>query len=104
MKKYLVILVCLFIPIVIFAQFQYGIYPKIIIDDFILNKEKNQIEIVKRRKEQPTVPARSDIIWKEVYGVIDGKIKLIGIWDEIGIPKEVTKKVIIIKRIWEKRK
>lgn len=57
-------------------------YPEIKVESAVLNENDNTIEVIKR---QPSIgmlacnPPRPspDAVWKEIYGVVDGKIQLI---------------------------
>jgi len=52
------------------------------IESFLFNEEKNQIEIVYRKKSNEIYACNPpcsapDKVWKEIYGVENGKIKLL---------------------------
>ena len=76
-----VVLVAVIVVSVARSQvFQFGAEPDVLW--FTFDSEKNQIEVAFREESNSILtsyPAQAapDLVWKEIYGVVDGKIKLV---------------------------
>ena len=51
-------------------------------ESFRFNQQKNEIEVVFRQKSNMTLTSNPsqpapDKVWKEVYGIVDGKLKML---------------------------
>lgn len=75
---------------------------KLIIDSVVFDEQNNTIEVVKRQQSNrmfASNPPRPvpDFVWKEVYGVVDGKITIVKRQEGKHIPASMNSEQIVFE-------